>query len=485
MAKAKIMIVEDDAITAMDIENQLKNLGYGVSAKVAYGEDAIQKAKENTPDLVLMDIVLKGQMDGIEGAEEIHTQFDIPVVFLTAFADKEKIERAKLTMPFGYILKPFQDRDLKITIEMALYIDVNDAVSALYGYSREEFLKLKHTDITAEPEKSDKSIKQTISGEISSVPVRYHKRKDGTTFPVEISSGAFKSGNRQLVFGVVRDITERKQAEEALRESEEKYRSMMEAMVEPAYICTSDFIVSYMNPAMVKRTGRDATGELCHKAINDLDEQCPWCIHDKIQNGENDETIIVSPKDHRLYSISRAPIFHNDSSISKMTIYRDITDIKQTEQRLQEREKELEIKNIRLEEMNAALKVLLKKREEDKTELEDNVLTNVKELVTPYFEKIKKTKLDDQQKDFLSIIETNLNEIVSPFTRKMSLKYLNLTPAEIQIANLIKHGRTTKKIAKLLHISPRTVETHRKNMRRKIGLERKRANLRSYLLSLY
>ena len=279
--------------------------------------------------------------------------------------------------------------------------------------------------------------------------------------------------------------SEHKLVQEALRESEEKYRSMMEAMVEPAYICTSDFIVSYMNPAMVKRTGRDATGELCHKAINNLDEQCPWCVHDKIQNGENDETIIVSPKDRRLYSISRAPIFHHDSSISKMTIYRDITEIKQTEQRLKEREKELEIKNIRLEEMNAALKVLLKRREEDKTELEDNVLTNVKELIVPYFEKIKKTKLDDQQEAFLSIIETNLNEIVSPFTRKMSLKYLNLTPTEIQIANLIKHGRTTKKIAKLLNISPRTVETHRKNMRRKIGLERKSANLRTHLLSLH
>jgi PAS domain S-box-containing protein len=281
------------------------------------------------------------------------------------------------------------------------------------------------------------------------------------------------------------DITEQKRAEEKLRESEEKYRSMMEAMVEPAYICTSDFIVSYMNPAMVKRTGRDATGELCYKAINDLDEQCPWCVHDKIQNGENDETIIVSPKDRRLYSISRAPIFHNDSSISKMTIYRDITEIKQTEQKLKEREKELEIKNIRLEEINTAMKILLKKREEDKIEIEDNVLTNVKELLEPYFEKIKKTKLNDQQEAFLTIIESNLNEIISPFTRKMSLKYLNLTPAEIRIANLIRHGIPSKEIAELLNLSPRTVETHRKNIRRKIGLEGKRANLRSHLLSLH
>ncbi len=106
-------------------------------------------------------------------------------------------------------------------------------------------------------------------------------------------------------------------------------------------------------------------------------------------------------------------------------------------------------------------------------------------MIEPYFEKIKKTKLDDQQRALLSIMESNITEIVSPFTRKMSLKYLNLTPTEIKIANLIRHGSSTKKIAELMNVSPRTIETHRKNIRRKIGLERKRANLRSHLLSLH
>ena len=131
------------------------------------------------------------------------------------------------------------------------------------------------------------------------------------------------------------------------------------------------------------------------------------------------------------------------------------------------------------------MKVLLKKREEDKEELEDNVTTNVKELIAPFFNKIKKTKLDDQQKTFLSIIESNLNEIISPFTRKMSLKYLNLTPTEIHVANLIKHGSNTKNIADLMNLSVRTIYNHRKNIRKKIGLKSKRTSLRSYLLSLH
>ena len=155
------------------------------------------------------------------------------------------------------------------------------------------------------------------------------------------------------------------------------------------------------------------------------------------------------------------------------------------EARLKRREKELETKNILLEEINTAMKVLLDKRAQDKTEMESNILKNVKELIEPYVKKIKKTKLDDQQRCLLSIVESNINEIVSPFTRTMSLKYLNLTPTEIRIANLIRHGSKTKEIAEIMNVSPKTIETHRRNIRRKIGLEGKRANLRSHLLSLH
>ena len=131
------------------------------------------------------------------------------------------------------------------------------------------------------------------------------------------------------------------------------------------------------------------------------------------------------------------------------------------------------------------MKVLLEKRKEDRISLEDNVFANVKELIEPMFDKMSKTKLDDYQKMILSIIESNLSEITSSFTRKLSLKHLKLTPTEMKIANLIKHGTTTKKIAKLMDSSPRTIETHRKNIREKVGLKQNRRNLRSFLLSLH
>jgi PAS domain S-box-containing protein len=133
-----------------------------------------------------------------------------------------------------------------------------------------------------------------------------------------------------------------KKNEEVLRESEEKYRTMMETMVDAVYICSSDFRVAYMNPAMIRRIGRDATGEVCHKAINDLDERCPFCVHDRIQQGEHVEDEILSPKDSRFYRVSHSPLVHRDGSISKMTIYRDITQHKRAEEALEEARIDLE-----------------------------------------------------------------------------------------------------------------------------------------------
>lgn len=121
MSPIKILVVEDEMIVAEDIAGRLKKMGYTVTATVPSGEEAIAKVAENKPDLVLMDIVLKGEMDGVTAAEKIRINTNIPTVFLTAYADDRTLERAKLTDPFGYIVKPFQQNDLRVTIEIALH----------------------------------------------------------------------------------------------------------------------------------------------------------------------------------------------------------------------------------------------------------------------------------------------------------------------------------------------------------------------------
>lgn len=121
MPGKKILVVEDEYIIAEDIRKSLINLGYSVPFIVSSGEEAIEKAKEYDPDLVLMDIMLDGEMDGIKAAEMIRSSSNIPIIFLTAFSDEKILERAKITEPYGYIIKPFKERELRINIEIALY----------------------------------------------------------------------------------------------------------------------------------------------------------------------------------------------------------------------------------------------------------------------------------------------------------------------------------------------------------------------------
>ena len=121
MVEGRILVVEDEHIVAMGIKKMVKSLGYTVTGVASSGEDAISKAESTFPDVVLMDIMLKGDMDGVEAAGEIRERFDIPVVYLTAYSDNKILERAKKTEPFGYIVKPFDEKDLHSSIEIALH----------------------------------------------------------------------------------------------------------------------------------------------------------------------------------------------------------------------------------------------------------------------------------------------------------------------------------------------------------------------------
>jgi len=170
--------------------------------------------------------------------------------------------------------------------------------------------------------------------------------------------------------------------------------------------------------------------------------------------------------------------------IRVVTSHEEITALKLTEDALRKSQEELIEQKQSLEETNIAMKVLLKQREEDKLDLEKKVLNNVKDLILPYVEKLKNPRLNARDRTLVEIIDTHLQDIISPLLQRFTHANMLLTPQEMQVASLVKDGKTSKEIADVLNVSETTINFHRKNLRVKFGLTNQRTNLRSYLLSI-
>jgi len=290
----------------------------------------------------------------------------------------------------------------------------------------------------------------------------------------------------QKVTELEKETVKRKKAEETLENVHEQVKLIFDSIDEPIYVCDPDtYELLYVNEALNKIFG-DVIGQKCFHVLQNLDSPCPFCTNDRILDGNLGRPYVWEFQNKRtgcwFHCIDKA-IRWPDGRIVRFEMAIDITDRKQAEEALRGRENELEIQSNHLQEVNSALKVLLKQREEDKNELQENVVNNVKELVVPYLEKLIKSNLEERKKGYVNIALSNLNDIISPFIGRLPLKYLKFTPTEVQIANLIKHGKTTKDIAELLNLSSETIKFHRKNIREKIGIKEKKVNLRTYLLS--
>ncbi len=180
----------------------------------------------------------------------------------------------------------------------------------------------------------------------------------------------------------------------------------------------------------------------------------------------------------------RAIRMSGDGPLRVVVSHEEITALKLSEEALRKSEEQLKQQKVELEESNIALKVLLKQREGDKSELEQKVITNVKQMVLPYLEKLKLVNLKPKDKTVVDIIDSHLNDIISPMMQKLANASIILTPQEIQVASLVKDGKASKEIAGILNVSETTVHFHRKNLRRKFGLSNSQTNLRSYLISI-
>jgi len=291
---------------------------------------------------------------------------------------------------------------------------------------------------------------------------------------------------------------DRKKVQESLLESEQRMRALLNSSTESAFLMNTRGIVLASNKTTAQRLGK-SVDELIGTNVYDLvpkdisKHRKKWV--DEVLRSRKPLRFEDEP-DERVLDHSVYPIVDKRGRVIQLAVFaRDITRQKraeeslkkaheQLERRVEERTAELVRSKKHLEEVNTALRVLLRKREEDKTELEEKVLSNVKDLVLPYLEKLKNMSLDANQKMYVGILESNLLDIISPFSHRLSSKYLGLTPTQIQVANLVKGGKATKEIAQLIHLSPRTVECHRENIRKRLGIKNTKANLRTYLSSI-
>ena len=300
------------------------------------------------------------------------------------------------------------------------------------------------------------------------------------------------SGQTKAMVELTLDITERKRAEEALRQEEVKLQALLTSIPDHLSMMDKDFNILWANETAMKLFGKDIIGRKCYQVYHGRTSPCkpqPCITLKAFKSGKSHtHTSEVTTQDGMSLSYhctANVALRDNDGKpMAVLEISRDVTKEKKLESDLRTKATELDAKSYHLEEVNTALRVLLERRDKDKGELEQKVLSNVKELVLPYLEKLKKMSLSADQISCVSILEANLKDIISPFSRILSSKYLALTPTEIRVANLIKEDKTTKEIAELMNLSGRTVETHRDSMRKKIGIKHKKINLRTYLHSM-
>jgi PAS domain S-box-containing protein len=316
----RLLIVEDEVIIAKDLERHLQKWGYQVDGIATSGEEALQLILDLRPDLVLMDIRLGGKIDGIETAARIYELFDIPVIYLTAHADTNTLERAKLTRPLGYLMKPVDFSTLYPSIEMALYThsigkrlaeselqhktilgtmldgfmlvdekgkfrDVNDAFCQMMGYTRDEMLCFSLSDL--EERESSTEIELHIEKVKTNGSDRFetcYRRKDGTTIDLDISVTHIK--DKQCFFAFARDITERKNNQERilqlnsellnhvqenarLYQAERRQRELAETLVKASEALASSLDTNAVLDLILEQIGRVIRNDVCNIMLID------------------------------------------------------------------------------------------------------------------------------------------------------------------------------------------------------------------------
>jgi PAS domain S-box-containing protein len=378
--KIKIMIVEDEEILARNIKENLSEIGYEVLETVSSGEQAIIQAEKQRPDLILMDIILLGKIDGLEAAKEIFSRLDIPIVYITALGDDKTLQSAKVTEPYGYIIKPFRVEDLRITIEIAIYkyqigkklrenekllsnilsaspIGIGVIKNRKLSWSNENMMKIfgvrhkedyigKDSRILYVSDEEYKRVGKIISKSPKDKVIKMDaklKRQDGSIFDGHIMISFLDPSNpNNGAVATISDISWRKKAEKALQESEDKLNTLLNATTEVAFLVESDGTLLAVNDALAKNLGREKA-ELVGKSIFEF-----FPVEVVERRMTILQKIVGSKKSYhgedesagKYFENSAYPILDKYGKVKQIAVFaKDITERKKAEKELQESEK--------------------------------------------------------------------------------------------------------------------------------------------------
>ncbi len=372
---------------------------------------------------------------------------------------------------------------------------VSPSVERVLGYRAEELTGRPFADLNVIapeylPKAMDESLR-VLSGESIFSSTYQFIAKDGSVKYGEVSGVPFMSGGKaSAVISVARDITERIEMDRVLRESEERFRAIFESAQDCIYIKNLSYEYVFVNPCIERLFGvssRDILGrtnkDLCLRDVDaEMMETDRKVLDGNVLEGEYSRVINGSLL---TFHIIKTPMRDCMGNVMGLCgIARDITERKRFEEQLLTKERELAHQARYLEEMNITLKVLLDSREREKKQAQESVVSKARKILYPYLEKIEYGNIDDENKVYLGIIKANLDELLSPYINPLSQHYLDFTPMEMRVADLIKQGKSTKEIADMLKVSAFAVSFHRSNIRKKCGLIYNRKNLRMYLNSL-
>lgn len=374
------------------------------------------------------------------------------------------------------------------------YVSVNRVVLEYTGYSREEFLAMDPVALLTEESRNrffERYAKIQRGEEVPPTVEFQIKVKSGRVVWALLQIRFLREKGRIVGASVVAyNIDEHKHTYQALKESEERFRRLVETMKEGLVILDDTGKITYVNKHLEETSGYRAE-ELVGRTIDEfLSPEASQLIRDRLFGENRDSQASFEMTWHRKtgetrYSIVSPQVLDDSQGVQKSSfaIITDITSKKETENALRQRERELENYSLKLEEMNTALRKLLKVREEDKHDIERNVSSNLKQMVNPLIERLKASGLNQRQRHYLDLVSRNMEDVTAAFDKHFASQLLALTPIETEVANFVRYGYTTKEIASMMHLSPRTVDMHRMNIRRKLGLHRRGTNLRTYLMS--